>query len=246
MKKHGSFLLVFFLFLSGKSFSQSFELSAPKIEFDGSLVSINYDIISDNSTDLFYIWVELDKANGEKIIAKDLSGDIGPKIKAGTNKKITWTPSLDSVNLLEEEVFIEVKAEKYIKSFNKGSIMLQSLVLPGWGQSKVYNSPWYLAGIALYGTVAGGLILYNKALKNYDLYKIEMDTEKRAELYDKAQNQLNFSTVMIYSAATAWLANMIWTAVIPYSYKPLQHSNISLNQTLSPEGYFLVSLKLNF
>jgi hypothetical protein len=246
MKKYGSYLVLFFLFLVNQSYSQSFELSPPKIEFDGSLVSISYDIISQKPTDLFYTWLEIEKANGEKIFPKDLSGDIGPDIRAGTNKKITWTPAQDSVNLALEEVFIEVKAEKYIKSFNKSSAVLQSLVLPGWGQSKIKAAPGYIAGIALYGALAGGFVLHQNALENYDSYKIENDPVKRTDLYNKAQSGLNFSSALMYSAAAAWLANLVWTAVIPNSYKPLQHSNVTLNPVKSPEGDLLLSLKLDF
>jgi len=124
--------------------------------------------------------------------------------------------------------------------------MLQSLVLPGWGQSKVKGSPWYITGIALYGTAIGGYLLYNKSNENYDLYKIELDADKRADLYNKAQNGLNLSSVMMYSAAAGWLANMIWTAVMPNPYKPLQHTGISLNPVTGPDGNFMLSLKLKF
>ena len=78
----------------------------------------------------------MEKKNGELIKMKGISGDAGDKIKAGKNKQITWVPEKDSV-FLNEVVYVEVKAEKYVKSFNKGSMMLLSTAFPGLGQTKI-------------------------------------------------------------------------------------------------------------
>ena len=146
MKTLKLFLIIIFLLLSWKSFSQGFRITPPKLEFDGNKLLISYDVINGNQSDQFYVWVEISKKSGEQIRMHSLSGDVGD-IKAGGNKKITWTPANDSV-FLNEMVFIEVKAEKYVKSFKKGSMMLLSTVLPGLGQTKISNGkPWWLTGI---------------------------------------------------------------------------------------------------
>jgi hypothetical protein len=247
MKKQRLFLILVFLILVSKSFSQGFLLSQPRLEFDGNQLLIFYDIITKNSNDKFYIWVEIAKANGEKIIAKALSGDVGDNVKAGNNKKIIWTPKQDSV-YINEAVFVELKAEKYIKSFNKGSMMLKSTVFPGWGQTNISKGkPWWLTGIAVYGTMAGGYIYYNKYLKSYDSYRTEEDPLKRADLAEQTKKQQNISTTLIYSAASAWVVNVLWVAFTPNRYQPLQHVKVSLNSSPSPNnGGLLLSLRWDF
>jgi hypothetical protein len=247
MKKQRLFLFLFFLFLVGKSSSQGFLLTKPRLVINGNQLLIFYDIITKNSADKFYIWVEMEKANGDKILAKAFSGDVGGSVKAGNSKKIIWASEQDSI-YINEEVFVEVKAEKYIKSLSKGSMMFKSTVFPGWGQTNISKGkPWWLTGIVAYGTLAGGYLFHKSYLKSYDSYKIEKDLIKRADLLEQTQKQHNISTVMIYSAASAWVVNVLWVAFTPNRYQPLQHVEFSLNSSPGPyNGGLLLSLRLDF
>ncbi len=247
MKIQRLFLILPFILFTFKSFSQGFLITPPKLEFDGTELLISYDVINKNDADQFYIWVEISRKNGEPIKMKAISGDVGDKIEGGTNKKITWIPAKDSI-FLNEEIFVEVKAEKYIKSFNKGSMMLLSTAFPGLGQTKISNGkPWWLTGVAAYGTLAGGVIVYQTYLKTYDSYRAEEDLEKRSKLFDQTQKQMNMSGVLIVSGAALWAANIFWVAIIPNKYKPLQHVKLSVNPLTSPDKRIaLLSLKLNF
>lgn len=247
MKKQRLFLFLFFLILGCKSFSQGVLLTQPRPELNGNQLIIFYDIITKNLADQFYIWIEMKNSKGEIIQAKALSGDIGANVKAGNNKKIIWSPEQDSI-YLDEEVFVEVKAEKYIKSFNKGSMILKSMALPGWGQTNIYNGkPWWVAGIAVYGTLAGGYIYHKKYLDSYESYKIQEDPLERADLLDQTQKYLNISTVMLYSAVSAWAINVLWVALTPNKYQPLQHVKFSLYSSPAPyNGGVLLSLKFDF
>jgi hypothetical protein len=196
---------------------------------------------------MFYVWVEMEKKNGEPVRMKYLSGDVGDNIKAGKNKQITWVPEKDSI-FLNEVVFVEVKAEKYVKSFNKGSMMLLSAAIPGLGQTKISKGkPYWLTGVAAYGALAGGFIIRSKCLKTYDSYEIEEDPVIRKNLYNQAQKQSNISNSLIFSGAALWVANLIWVAVIPDRYNPLQHVKLTVDQSTSPnKRIMLVSLNLNF
>ena len=136
MNKKSFILFLIFLFLVIKSFSQDFQITQPKLDYDGNQLSILYDLITRKSSDKFYVRIEIENANGLAIQAKTLSGDVGENVTPGNNKKIVWIPEQDSV-YLNEDVIVEIKAEKYIKSFNKGSMMLYSTVFPGWGQTKI-------------------------------------------------------------------------------------------------------------
>jgi hypothetical protein len=240
------FLLILPLFLfSFKSYSQSFQITSPLLEFDGTQLQISYDVINDNQSDQFYVWVEVFKNNGEVISVKSLTGDIG-NIKSGKDKKITWVPAKDAV-YLDEEVSVEVKAEKYIKSFNKSSVMLMSAALPGLGQTKIKGKPWWLAGAVAYGALAGGFIVHRNYLNTYDSYRIEEDPFKRKDLFAQTQKQMNLSSALIISGAVIWATNLVWVAITPNKYKPLQNVKLSLDRSPGPyNGTTLLSFRLNF
>ena len=246
MKTFPLFIIATFFF-SPKIFAQSFMITPPVFEFDSRVLHISYDIVSKNKSDIFYVWVDIKKKNGEPIIAKSLSGDIGEKINSGSGKKVIWIPEKDSV-YLDEEVTVEIKAEKYIKSFNKGSVMLMSAALPGVGQTKINDGrPYWLTGVVAYGAIAGGLIAYNNSMKTYDLYKAEENVTNREDLYDKAQKQKSTSQALIISGAIVWAANIIWVALIPARYETLQNVNFSVDQsTNSKGGTMLLTFRLNF
>jgi hypothetical protein len=246
MKTKKVFLILLFLSLTVISFTQGFLISPLKLEFDGKQLQITYDFVSKSASDEFYVWVEMEKKNGELLRIKALSGDIG-KTQSGKDKKIIWSPDKDSV-FLDEEVLVEVKAEKYTRSFNKGSMVLLSAVMPGLGQTKISKGkPYWLAGVAAYGALAGGFVVNQSYVKSYDLYKTEEDPAKRRDLLDKAQSQKNLSGVLIVSGAAIWVANLFWVAATPNKYQPLKHVNLSLNQSRGPlKGTTLLSLKVNF
>jgi hypothetical protein len=248
MKKQKLFLILAVLLLfSFKSFAQGFLITPPALEFDGTQLLISYDVINKNQSDQFYVWVEMEKKNGEVIQVKSLTGDVGENIQSGTNKKITWVPAKDNV-FLDEEINVEVKAEKYIKSFNKGSAMLMSTALPGLGQTKISKGkPWWITGVVAYGSLAGGLVTHSSFLKSYDSYRSETDPALRSEMLAKTQTQMNFSNILIISGVTLWAANIFWVAITPNRYQPLQNVKLTLDQSTGPfKGAALLSLKVNF
>jgi hypothetical protein len=249
MNKLGLPLLLFFLFVSvDKVKSQDFTISQPIIQFDGNELTISYNLISKSLTGKAYLWVDISKKNGERISANSLSGDIGEIKVTDGNKKIVWLPEKDSI-FLNEEIYIELKAEKYIKSFRKGTSMLASIIFPGWGQTKISKGkPYWLIGVVTYSGLGGGFIAYQNYLKTFEKYKIEEDPQKRADLSDKAQKQLNLSSALFISAASIWSANVLWVGFTPNKYKPLQTVKISLNPIYYPNtgNPVLLSAKINF
>lgn len=248
MKTQKLFIIITFLYFPFESFSQDFLITTPKLKFDSTQLLISYDIINKNPADRFYVWLEMNKENGEPIRMKSLSGDVGDSITAGENKKITWIPEADSV-FLNEEVFVEVKAEKYIKSFDKVSMMLMSTAVPGLGQAKISKGkPWWLLGVAGYEVLAGGFLYHNKSDKTFSLYQLEKeDPDKRADLFNQYNKQMNISNALIVSGAVIWAANILWVAFTPNKYQPLQHIKFSSDQsTFLNNRTMLLTLRFNF
>lgn len=247
MKKQRIYLFLFFLFLISKSFAQGFLVTSPKLNFSGNQLDVSYDVISKKSADHFYVWLEIEKKTGEPLPAKSLAGDIGEHIRAGTNKHIIWVPEKDGI-FLNEEVLVEIKAEKYVKSFNKGSAMLLSAIMPGLGQTKISNGkPYWLTGVFAYGALAGGFVFHSAYLNTFDSYKVEPDPAKRSELFNKTQQQMNLSSALLISGAALWTANIFWVALVPNRYQPLKYAKMSFNPSVDPyKGTTLLSMRLNF
>jgi hypothetical protein len=247
MKKH-EFPIAFFLLLViyPRIYSQDFQITPPRLEFDGKKLQISYDVLNNKESDKLFVWVEIQKRTGEPLNAVSLSGDIGD-IKGGKTKVITWIPENDSL-FLNEVVNVEIKAEKYIKSFNKGSMVLRSIALPGLGQTKISGGkPYWIMGVAAYGTLAGGLIYSSKYQKTYDQYTIEEDPKKRSDLYDQTQKQMNMASALLISSAAIWTANLVWVMAIPNKYQPLKYGRITLAPYADPlRGNTILSMRVNF
>jgi hypothetical protein len=247
MKKQKLLLNLIFLIIFSESFSQNSTITMPKLVFEGNKLAITYDIINKKKSDIFYVWVELRSQDSIPIRAAAFSGDVGDSIKSGKSKKIIWVPEEDAI-YLDGDITVELKGEKYEKSFNKGSMVLLSSVIPGLGQTKISKGkPWWLLGVASYGALAGGLIVHKNYITTYDAYLTESDPITRGDLYDQSQKQMTISNVFFISAATLWVTNIIWVAATPNKYKPLQHVKFSVNSfSLNQSRTALLSLKVNF
>jgi len=238
-------LLCFTLLPFKNSFSQGFMLSKPRLDYDGEQLRISYDIISDKKTDLFFVWVESEKVNGDYIRMKTLMGDVGENIPAGKNRQIFWTPEKDAV-YLNEDVFVEIKAEKYLKSYNKASMMFLSAAFPGLGQAKVRSRPCWLTGVVAYGALAGGIIANGSFTDTYNSYRIEEDPVRRSELLSLAQKQGNISDALLISGAGLWAANIFWMALIPNKFKPLKFAPVSISMGGYDNRTTMLRLKFDF
>jgi hypothetical protein len=246
MDRKITYLFLFLTIFADCIYCQDFTITPPRIEFNGKQLQITYDLIGKSKGNPYYVWIEAEKRNGESIKIKTFTGDAGD-VYEGKDKKITWELERDSV-FLNEEVLIEVKAEKYVKSFNKSSAFLMSIALPGLGQAKASNGePYWLIGVATYGALAGGLILHSSSEKNYDLYAFEEEPEVRNDLLDQAQKQLDISSGLIISAAVLWTTNLIWMAAIPNKYMPLKNAKLTVDRVSGPGKWqTLLTLQINF
>lgn len=227
-------------------FSQGFILTEPKLEFDGYKLTISYDLVSKNHSDIFSIWVEIQNQAGKPVRAYSFKGEVGDSVKPGNNKIITWVPENDAV-YLDEEITVELKGEKFIKSFNKGSMIVLSTLVPGLGQTKIKSKPWWLGSIPAYGTLAGGVVLRMKYNETYDKYLKSIDAVERADLLNQSVKENNIAGAMFITSGVIWISNIIWTAAIPNRYKPLQHTKLSLDAIPVDKGNIpLLSFKVEF
>ncbi len=240
-------ILITFILVTVASYGQPEQIGTPKLGFDGQKLTIQYDINNASPSDQFYVWVMIQKKNGETLKLNSITGDIGDT-KAGKEKVITWIPANDSV-FLNEEVTVEVQAEKYVKSFNKGSVMLKSILLPGLGQTKMSGGkPYWVMGIVSYGALAGGLVTYSNYKDSYDKYLLETeDPQKRADYLSEAEKRATLAGAMFVTAAAIWTANLIWVAATPNKYQPLKYKPLTLQPSADPlNGAAFLTLRYKF
>lgn len=229
------------------SWSQNFKISEPLLQFDGTNLSVTYDLTAEKRSDIFFISVKIMDDEGNLLKVHSLSGDVGEKIPAGKNKTITWCPANDSI-FVDGEISVELYGEKYERPFDKGRALLTSSVVPGLGLSRIKEEKkWWLVSIPAYGALAGGLGYHFSYLKVYEDYKTETYVPVRDDLLSKAQRQSDISTTCFIAAAAIWAADLIWVAATPNKYKPLQHSGLTLRAIPLNEGAIgLVSFKIEF
>jgi hypothetical protein len=245
LEKQKSLLILFFLLIVSKSLSQDFQINLLKLDFANDQLIITYSIDDKNASDKFIIQVEIKRQNGELIQSEAITGDIGENIKSGNTRRILWDLGKDSI-YLDEDISVKIKGEKNVKSYNKGKLILMSAVFPGWGQTKMTGKPWWIGGLAVYGTLAGGIIYHKKYLDTYDLY-LNAGAQTRQDLAQQYEKEYNISKALIIASASLWVANIIWVAVAPNHEKPLKHANLYIEPVTIPyhQGA-TVSLRVDF
>lgn len=84
-------------------------ISQPELSLKGDKVQIGYDLMNTSRTERFTVRIEVTTESGRMINPRTLTGDVGPQVNGGNNKKIFWDIGADSI-FLDEEVFIQVIA----------------------------------------------------------------------------------------------------------------------------------------
>jgi len=245
MKK--KFLILFFLFIVSKSSSQDFQITQLQLEFINNQLVITYNIKGKNPDNKFLISIEIKKQNGEPIKANAITGDIGKNIKPGDARKIIWDIGKDSI-FLDEDIFVKLTGDKIAESYSKGKLILMSTVLPGWGQTKMTGQPWWLGGVAAYGALAGGIIFYNKCYDTSVIFNDPLTPQnEKAALEDKGNKEFLISRIFSVTAASIWVANIIWVAVAPNYRQPMKHAKLYIKPVTIPnyQGAML-SLRVDF
>ncbi len=195
--------------------AQDVQIETTNLAIFDKKLSISYEFYKSKKKHRFDIWVEITTSIGEKINARALSGDIGENLPGGKDKKIIWDYNADGV-VLNDEINVKVKAmvSTVVGSVNTGKVLLQSVILPGWGLSTIDpEKPYWLLGVVGYATLGTSLYLRSSYKSNYDSYLNATDAQESLDFYNKSQSQKSLSGVFAYSAIGIWSLGIIWTAV---------------------------------
>ncbi len=194
---------------------------------DGSKLIITYDIVKFKSNETFKIWINVYTESGQKLIPNALTGDVGSNITGGSYKRIIWDMEADQA-FLDEDIAITVMAESELskkqntvekqavkkEGISVGGAMGLSLVLPGLGRRVINGSgAAWLLGVVGYGCIGGAYYMNNSAYNALEDYNRATSTSERDDYFQKAENYNLYSKILIGSAATVWIVDLIVTGV---------------------------------
>lgn len=199
----------------------SYEISEPRIKLEDSRLLIYYDILHSQASDLFMVKLSVTDESGKEIQARSVTGDIGTNISGGQNRLIIWDFMADQVEV-EGDIIVVVLADPVTtsqeetssdRSFKRGALILQSLVLPGLGMTRFTGDPHWIRGAAGYGCLIGAVVLNKSAINTYEEFLASGGIEEANSLLDQATRQDNISEALAYSAIGIWVVDIVWTLI---------------------------------
>lgn len=215
--------IIFFFLFSYCVFGQgNIKIDKPNLIVNNGQLFITYDL---NNSDYDYtIDIEIINSSGVKINASALSGDLGPSVKAGDDKTIIWNLTQDNI-FLDEDISVRIVGNVTAKKYNKGILLMQSTVWPGWGQTKLTKGkPYWIVGFAGLACIAGSYVYNQKSLESYDKYVASISFQDSEKYYDESMSQDQTSKILAYSAIGIWAINLVWVAVMPNRVKMNSYS----------------------
>lgn len=235
--------------------AQKFEIQTKSVTMVDNKLVINYGFTKLKKEQLFRVWLEVHKSNGDRLNVNTVNGDIGKGITGGENKQVVWDFLADNI-VIDDSVGVEIKAELIKLEQNKTSVgraLLLSSAVPGLGLVKVKQKKFYLILSAVtYGSVFASYIYNKNSYENYQKYLKENIISIESDSFSKSKSEQTLSEASMYAAITTWAINMVWTAVSASKNKRniidiSQHSSLNINTGINPYTKTPVfTLRLNF
>jgi hypothetical protein len=242
--KHLSLFFIFWFLSYLVQAQQISEVNAELIKLK-RIVSISYNLLSETklharqSFDI-QVFVSLDNGKTFQGPLEYVSGDIRA-VSPDINRKIIWNFYPEMPEFGGEKVIFKLEGklnqkeeEKRIMQLGTTSSVWQSLVLPGWGSSRVRGTknPWYI-GAAAYGLVGSGIFLKLSGDKNYRDYQTIQNPETARTTLDKAQQQQKLSQYLLIGGGAIWLGDVVYTLIRGSKNDRLQKEILSRKTRLS-------------
>ena len=102
-----SLLIICFFVSCPICHAQKIQVSDPRLELKDNIIHISYDILNDDPSDNFIVSVHIKDANGNRIAANSMSGDIGEGVGGGNNKHITWDLDADNI-FMNSRIYVKI------------------------------------------------------------------------------------------------------------------------------------------
>jgi hypothetical protein len=220
------------------------EVNAELVKLKRS-ITITYNLLAENKlhtrqTFDIQVFVSLDNGKTFQGPLEYVGGDIRA-VSPDINRKIIWNFYPEMPEFGGEQVVFKLEGklnqkeeEKRIMQLGTTSSVWQSLVLPGWGSSRVQGTRnrWYI-GAAAYGLVGSGIFLKLSGDQNYRDYQTNQNPETARTTLDKAQQQQKLSQYLLIGGGALWLGDVVYTLIRGSKNDGLQKEIISRKTRLS-------------
>ena len=221
MRKLLSFLVPVILFFPFNYClgQESFTITKPALDTTGKKLTIKYDILDSKPDEKYNVTLIVTDSKGATINSKTIRGDVGQEVTGGPGKKIIWDYISDNISD-EFEISIKIRVTKISRRADTeevsrsgelpslGSLVLQSVAVPGLGLTKLKKKPYWIMAVPGYGLAGGAVLFKLSSDANLENYNRTSNTEDREMYYDKYKQQKNFALISAAGAAAVWIADL--------------------------------------
>lgn len=147
-----------------------------------------------------------------------LEGHFGPQIIAGSQKTIAWNYLQEDPNFYGMNVRFKILAtyQKSVLNLKGVEGAFYSMLLPGWGNTKVkfqkYKYRWLGLGLASYGLLGTGIFLKAQSSQNYQAYQNAANFDEANPYYLTANKQLKWAKGLLLTGGLIWLGDVLQVA----------------------------------
>jgi hypothetical protein len=220
-------LLLWMMGLLSFSFGYTQTISDIRIELNKPKrnISIIYDLNAETklqTKQVFDVEVYVSQNNG-RTYAGPLEYVRGStrQVTPGINNRIEWNfypemPEFGSDSVVFKLVGkLNQTAEdnRIIRLGTAGSVW-QSVLMPGWGSSKVQGTPikWWI-GASAYTLVGAGAYFQWSSDRHYQDYKNNQIPDQSSDSFRQAKAERSLSHILLISGGAIWLGDMVYTLI---------------------------------
>ena len=213
---------------------------------------ITYNINNSKPGETFEVDLVVKDPSGKSVSALTLSGDFGEGVKGGSYKRIIWEFSTDKVTN-EKQIIVKLVAAKEqglstspllsttpkTKTYTRSGLILQSLALPGLGMTKLKKKPYWIMGVAAYGTLSFSLYYWYKSELTWDEYLAAAsgnDFETAVSKNNQYQDEYQIALITTCGAAAIWLTDFLIISIASKNMNNSAYINFKKKVQIIP-GY---------
>ncbi len=130
--------------------------------------------------------------------------------QTGIDEQTVTDHTPPAVDQGETSAHIRSSNTAFMGNHSGAGIMLQSLVVPGMGLSKITGKPHWIRGMAGYACLGGAIYFNTQSIKTYQEIEDYPTYDQRYDQLQKSITQDHVSEILAYSALGIWITDVIW------------------------------------
>jgi hypothetical protein len=219
MHKKYYLLFLFFFIFNMVVYAQKVDYQDIGIDKQEKKIYIPYTIKdSPKYNNLYGIELYYTQDKGKSYIGplQQVTGDVGKNIEPG-EKLIVWDYHTEdpTFNGQDTQFKLQVTYRPNPNFLGGPANALYSVVVPGWGDTKVWQKPkyWYVNTIAAWGLIGGGLYMRSKSNQTKEEYLESSTANQAQDLFKKSNNQKVIGSSLILAGVAVWVTDITRVAL---------------------------------